>query len=69
MTKPRSCAYSTNAAVKRASVSSASSTTAFIESGITTGNTPPKKAQPASKPATTASVVWRNESHTKQYRE
>jgi hypothetical protein len=43
--------------------------TAFIESGITTGNTPPKKAQPASKPAITASVVWRNDSHTKQYRE
>jgi hypothetical protein len=34
-------------------------------SGITTGNTPPKKAQAASKPQMTSSVVWVKVGQTK----
>ena len=48
---------------------SALSTTVAMLSGITTLNTPPKKAQAASKPAMTASVLWRKLSQTKQCRE
>ena len=44
------------------------STTAERLSGMTVENTPPKKAQAASQPSMTASVVWAKVIHTKQCR-
>ena len=69
ITKPRAWAYSTKAWLNRGSNESASSTIVAMLSGITTLNTPPKKTHAASKPAITASVVWRKVNHTKQCRE
>ena len=59
MRKPRSWAYSTKAWLKLGSRLSASTTMLDMLSGMTTLKTPPKKAQAASKPETTTSVVWR----------
>ncbi len=69
ITKPLDWAYSKKASLKRGSTSSASVTMALRLSGMTTPNTPPKKAHAASKPSITATVVWRWLSHTKQWRE
>ena len=68
ITKPRDWAYSKKVSLKRGATLSAVVTMAVIESGITTGNTPPKKAQAASKPSMTASVVWENVGHTNWWR-
>ena len=65
---PRAWAYSTKAWLNRGSSRSACSTMAEVLSGMTTAKTPWKKAHAASKPAITASVVWRKLSHTKQCR-
>jgi hypothetical protein len=58
MTKPLDWAYSKKVSLKRGAVFSALVTIEAMLSGITTGNTPPKKAQAASKPQMTSSVVW-----------
>ena len=58
MTKPLDCAYSVKVSLNRGATLSAAVTIAFIESGITTGKTPPKNRHAASKPSITASVVW-----------
>ena len=68
MTKPRDWAYSTNPSLKRGSTSSASTTIAFTQSGITTRNTPPKNTQAASNPAITSTRRCLKVSHTKQWR-
>jgi len=53
-----------NAWLNRGANGSDLSTIAFMLSGITTANTPPKNAQAASQPAITSSVVCRNVNHT-----
>ena len=59
MTKPRDCAYSKKMSLNRGAVFSASMTIDLMLSGMTTGKTPPKNPQAASKPLMTSSVVWR----------
>ena len=56
---PRAWAYSRKASLSFGSVASALSTMAFMLSGITTANTPPKNAQAASNPAITSASVCR----------
>ena len=57
-TKPRAWAYSRNT-LSCCSIASARSTIAFILSGMTTANTPPKNAHAASNPAiASARVLW-----------
>src|SRR5581483_1026875 len=68
MTNPRAWEYSAKASVKRGSYAPASMTIGDMLSGMTTLKTPAKNAQAASKPSMTASVVWRNVNHTKQWR-
>ena len=63
---PRAWAYSRNTSLKRGAVCSAATTIDFILSGITTGKTPPKKPQAASKPRMTSAVVWENVGQTKE---
>lgn len=58
ITNPRDCAYSANAWFKRGSSGSLRSTIAFMLSGITVANTPPKNVHAASHPAITSSIVW-----------
>jgi len=66
--KPRDWAYSMKVSLSRGAMLSALSTIAFMESGITTGKTPPKYSQAASKPSITASIVWEKESQTNMCR-
>ena len=66
---PRVWAYSMNAWLNRGANGSLRSTIAFKLSGITTANTPPKKAYAASIPAITSPVVCRNVNHTNVCRE
>ncbi len=63
-TKPLDWAYSRNTSLKRGAVFSASMTIERMLSGITTGKTPPKNHQAASKPLITSSVVWLKLGHT-----
>ena len=64
MTNPLDWAYSRKTSLNRGAVFSAVITIDFMLSGMTTGNTPPKYPQAASKPRITSSVVWENVGHT-----